>query len=93
MNRFEARSVWNGLFWSGEFRCPDHGEFIKVMDKGEVQRFAERGEAEKAALRALISYLNGNMVRFGGKFALKAQADRIFHKSRMIPVEHVGRRS
>lgn len=93
MNSFEARGVWSGLFWMGEFRCPDHGEFRRVTLNGSVQPFITELEARLAAFNAMVIYLNGNMVRYGDKFAMRAEAKQIFHKGRMIPVRHERRKA
>ncbi|PWJ81540.1 hypothetical protein C7441_11072 [Pseudaminobacter salicylatoxidans] len=92
MNGYEARGVWTGLYWRGEFRCADQGDFRVVQINGKEGRFESRETAELAAHKALAGYMNGNLVRFGGsvsfKEAAKNAADQIFRKGgKVIPVE------
>ena len=92
MNTYAVRVVWTGLFWHGEFRCSDHGDFHIVQINGQPAQFPSREEAKAAAHDALLAYMNGNLVRFGGtvslKDAAKNAADRLFRKGgKVIPVE------
>lgn len=92
MNGYDARAVWTGLHWRGEFRCADQGDFRIVDVDGAEGKFETKASAELAAHKALAGYLNGNLVRFGGgmsfKDAARNAADKIFRKGgRVIPVE------
>lgn len=92
MNTYAVRVVWTGLFWHGEFRCSDHGDFHTVQINGQPAQFASREEARAAAHDALLAYMNGNLVRFGGtvslKEAAKNAADKLFRKGgKVIPVQ------
>jgi hypothetical protein len=87
VNCFSARARYTGLHWLGEFRSAEHGDWRAVQERGEPKPFATRAEAEAAAHRALVAWLNGNLVRSGPKAALRAAGILLRPGKKPVPIE------
>lgn len=91
MNCFAAYSVpVNGGFWA-MCRYAHNAKPWPIMDGDRPKVFAVQSAAIIAAQDAVIKHINGTMRRDGAKVeALKASADKLFRKGRVIQVERVG---
>jgi hypothetical protein len=86
MNHFDARAVFDGTHWIGEFRPAHKADYEAVQDCGEVMKFARRWEAQIAADAALRAVLNRHYVSYRAQVEHDWQAGTIFRDGRKIEV-------
>lgn len=89
MNHFEGFTVPIVGGHHAMLRFAEDGQAEPVLgDKGKPQVFETELEAQKAVTENLLKYFNGHMRREGQTAgAVKVEAERVFRKGRMIPVE------